>query len=169
MALDLTRVVPIYQENIDALINQLGKTITLYFEPTKTDCPNCIFDSTTGRSSGRYKEGGPIPFTNGTTCPYCKGVGFISSNSTRDIKGLIKWNPKEFNRYSVNININTNTCRVKTFLSNVADINKAIYAVIQSDTSSILEQKVYLVRQPIPTGLQEDRYALTYWSTDKDG
>ena len=49
-----------------------------------SDCPNCTFNQSTGKSSGRYQAGGPIPFTFGV-CPYCAGRGRIGEEQTENI------------------------------------------------------------------------------------
>jgi hypothetical protein len=163
MALDLSFVVPIYQENIDALIDQLGKNITAYIGEVSTDCPNCDYDPVRKASSGRYTSGGPIPFVNGTTCPYCSGKGKTITNVTSSFKGLVKWNPRDFNRLDLQINESENICRLKTFLSDIPNLMRAKYIVIDTAAQGTLGNKMYLLRKPIPIGLQESRYAVSYW------
>lgn len=56
----------------------------------ETDCPNCYYNSSEHSSSGRYKPGGPIPFTYGV-CPVCKGTGILKDIRETKIKGDIVW------------------------------------------------------------------------------
>jgi hypothetical protein len=60
----------------DALIDgPLGCNCLLEYPPVDSECPNCLFDPSTGRSAGIYRIGGPAPFPNHTTCPWCGGEG----------------------------------------------------------------------------------------------
>lgn len=169
MSLDLTGVVPIYQDNIDSLIDQLGKNVILTLGKITTDCPNCEYDSIRKRSSGRYQSGGPIPFSDGTVCPYCEGRGKIETENTATIKALVKWNPRDFNRMELNINEADVICRLKTYLSDVPNLKRASSIIVDSDARRLSEHRMYLLREPTPVGLQSSRYAVSYWRQNKNG
>jgi len=88
----------LHKNLIDALLEDDAATVecTLIFSDTKfTECTNCYINNVTGKSSGRYKAGGPIPFTNGQ-CPYCYGVGKISAESTSGLWLLPIWDSKKW-------------------------------------------------------------------------
>lgn len=156
-------LIQVYQDNIDALINQLGKDVYLNFDPTRIDCPNCEFDPIRNRSSGRPKKGGPRPFVRGRQCPYCKGRGFIEEENQKCIKCLIKWNPKDLQDYGISLRDEVDVVRFKTFLTSYDDFVRAKTAfsnVAQSDSFRI---KVRKIKGPVPVGLREDRYCVSFW------
>lgn len=156
-------IIEIYQSRIDALINQLGKNIILEFNPIIVPCRNCIFDPIRKRSTGEYKIGGPRPFQNGRQCPWCKGRGFEETQETRCIQGLIKFNPKDIANYNISVNNNKSIIRVKTFLYHADDIKKTKTAIIDSDQQSIVIARSRLIKGPVPVGLRDDRYIISFW------
>ena len=80
-------LINVYQSRIDALINQLGKSVFLEFDPIIDPCPNCTYDTMRKRSTGIYIPGGPRPFARGRRCPYCKGKGLIQT----PVQKCIRW------------------------------------------------------------------------------
>lgn len=82
----------------DAFIDgEFGTTCTLIYPPSDNECPNCILDLSTGRSSNIYKSGGPIPFTNHTLCPWCGGEGRYSEALTGEIRLRVYFGGMEVN------------------------------------------------------------------------
>jgi Zn ribbon nucleic-acid-binding protein len=97
------RLIDTYQEGIDAIIEQLGKSVIIVKNPVVTDCPNCGYDKRRNRSNGTYNTNNPNPigqlnkeFVNGQVCPVCSGRGQINSSDQHlEIKATLKWNPYE--------------------------------------------------------------------------
>jgi hypothetical protein len=95
----------IYKELIHQVVEDLHKVIFAHMPPDKEDCPNCVWDSVNGKSSGTFDSSfvspitifgnviSPSSFTRGR-CPVCSGVGYLASPVTRKLKALVKWNPK---------------------------------------------------------------------------
>lgn len=156
-------LIQIYQSRIDALINQLGKNVLLIFDPIIESCPNCTQDIISHRSTGIYKLGGPIPFPRGQKCNYCKGVGFLERENAKCLKCLIKWNPKELSNYGISVQKNNGIVRLKTFLTSAPDLIKCKYAIVNHDIENIFKLKVKLVSGPVPVGLREDRFCISFW------
>lgn len=156
-------LIGIYQSRIDALINQLGKNILLEFEKIRVQCPNCFFDTMRGRSNGIFRSGGPRPFARGRRCPWCKGRGFEESDNKKCIKALLKWNPKEAASYGLTLNDSKGVVRIKTFLTEFDDLKRAITVIVNHDMDSMAKLKVRLVKGPMPVGLREDRYCISFW------
>lgn len=151
MALDLSQVVPIYQSRIDDIINQLGKNVTLYFKSTVTNVATAFDDPVRGdimKPAFKTTVAAPAP-----TITY----------NTRVLKALVKWNPKDFEMYGLTIKNAAGIIRIKTFLTDVPDILRCDYMVPNSDVRGIIDTKFKLIREPIPVGLQTDRYAVSYW------
>ncbi len=99
----------------------------------------------------------------GRRCPWCKGRGFEETQETRCIKGLIKWNPRDFKNYGISLSNHTSIVRVKTFLTEADDIKRAKTAIIDCDQRNIITARSKLIRGPVPVGLREDRYCISFW------
>lgn len=156
-------LIKIYQSRIDALINQLGANIQLEFDPIRTPCPNCKFDRIRKRSTGIYIPGGPRPFGRGRQCPWCKGIGLLETAVTRCIKCLTKWNPDDAGNFGISVKNRKGVVRFKTFLTEADDLSRAITAIADFDISSQILLRVKLIQKPIPVGLREDRYCISFW------
>lgn len=156
-------LIEIYQGRIDALINQLGKNIYLYFDAIRSACRNCYFDSIRNRSSGVYIPGGPRPFQNGRKCPWCKGIGFEETPVQKCIKCLIKWNPKDAINYGISVRDYKDIVRFKTFATEFDDLSRAKFATSNYDIQDNLKLNVRLIKSPILVGLRESRYCISFW------
>ena len=156
-------LITVYQNNIDALINQLGKNVYLEFDPILSPCPNCTFDTIRKRSTGIYIPGGPRPFTRGRRCPYCKGKGLLETVVNKCIKCLIKWNPEDAKNFGISISQKKGVVRLKTFLTEADDLIRARLIIVNRDIVSQMKFKVKLIQGPIPVGLREDRYCISFW------
>lgn len=156
-------LIAIYQSRIDALINQLGKNVYLEFDPIRTPCSNCTFDTIRKRSTGIYKAGGPRPFARGRRCPYCKGRGFLETAVNKCIKCLIKWNPAEARNFGIAISQYNGIVRLKTYLTLADDLSRARTIIVNHDIVDQMKLRVKLIQGPIPVGLREDRYCISFW------
>ena len=156
-------LIGIYQSRIDALINQLGKNVFLEFKKTRVACPNCLFDTMRDRSRGIFRPGGPRPFARGRSCPWCKGKGFEETDNNKCIKALLKWNPRDAADYGLSLSDHKGIVRIKTFLTEYKDLVRAETAIVNHDIADIANFRVKLIRGPIPVGLREDRYCISFW------
>ncbi|UCG02426.1 MAG: hypothetical protein JSW11_00240 [Candidatus Heimdallarchaeota archaeon] len=156
-------LINIYQSRIDAVINQLGKNVLLEFDPIRGECLNCEYDTLRRRSTGIYKIGGPISFKRGRPCPYCKGKGLIETTVTKCIKCLIRWNPEDMGNYGISVLQRKGIVRFKTFLSSIPDLIKTRTAISNYDIMNRTILRVKLISGPIPVGLREDRYCISFW------
>lgn len=156
-------LITIYQERIDALINQLGKNVYLEFDPIRDPCPNCEYDTQRKRSRGIYIPGGPIPFARGRRCPYCKGRGFTETEVNKCIKCLIKWNPEDAEDFGIAVSQAKDIARLKTYLTEADDLIRAKTAILNHDIVDQMKMRARMVQSPIPVGLREDRYCISFW------
>jgi len=158
-------IIDIYQNRVDSLLNQVGKNVLLQFDPNISSCPNCVFDSIRGRSSGKYKAGGPSPFIYGRKCPYCKGHGVLKEEVELCIKCLISWNPSEILKFGISVQKDSEIVKLKTLVDNAADIKRAKIAIIDRQIIDIVKYQARLIKGPYPLGLRKDRYCISFWRT----
>ena len=144
MPLDLTHLVPIYQNHIDNLIDQLGKEVTLYFADTVQNV-NEKFDDPVRDQSTR------MPHYKTTSSDPAPTV----THNTRTIKALVRVSPTDYESFGIKIRQPAEIMRLKTFLRDVPDLKRCEYVVYDG--------KYRLVREPTPVGLKEDRYAVSFW------
>lgn len=156
-------MIAIFQSRIDALINQLGKNILLEFAKIQVRCPNCLFDTMRDRSRGIYRIGGPRPFARGRRCPWCKGRGFEETSSNKCIKALLKWSAKGMAHHGITLSDHKGVVRIKTFLTEFADLQRAETIVVNHDIETVTRLRVKLIKGPTPVGLREDRYCVSFW------
>jgi hypothetical protein len=152
-----------YQIHIDALINQLGKNVLLEFDPIRSPCPNCTYDTQRKRSTGIYIPGGPRPFERKRKCPWCKGKGLLETLTTKCIKCLTQWNPSDAENYGISVEKSKGIVRFKTYLTEEDDLRRARTALSNRDIAAQMQLRVKLVKGPIPVGLREDRYCISFW------
>jgi hypothetical protein len=155
-------------------IEQIESTIIVYNIDVDVDhqyvvngiaSQNCNFDMIRGRSRNVYTPGGPRPFTLGRQCPYCKGNGFLETPVQKCIRCLIRWNPKDAIDYGISISRGTNVVRFKTYLYNYPDLVRAKFAISNYASQDIAKLKVRRIKDPIITGLRDDRYCISFWET----
>jgi len=156
-------IIDIYQSRIDSLINQLGKNVLLQFDPIRTSCRNCTFDSIRNRSTGIYRAGGPRPFSRGRKCPWCNGIGFEQTSSEKCIKCLIRWNPRDAKDYGISLSDYHSIVKFKTSLTEFDDLVRAKTAIANYDIQGTLSLKVRMIKAPIMIGLRESRYCISFW------
>jgi hypothetical protein len=155
MPLDATQfanVVQIYQSNIDSLISVMGKEVTLVFPDTVTNVKSDYDDPL------RHDVSRKPDFKNTSIDPIP-----IRTPNTKTIKALTKDDPKEFKDFNIRVDNAQAIVRLKTMLTDVPDLRRCSYIIVHSKIKDILEAKFRLIREPVPTGLQEDRYAISYW------
>lgn len=153
MALNLSKLVPIYAAAIDNILEQMGKNVILTFG-TAISTPTTDFDDNLRRDAQRKPDFKQTAIDLAPT----------RTTYTRTLKCLIKNNPKEFSNYGIRINDPKNaTVRLKTYLTDVPDLRRCLYVQVHSDVGAIIDSKFKLIMEPIPTGLKVDRYAYTYW------
>jgi hypothetical protein len=148
----MSDIVAIFQTEIDGLLHSLGKPITMYFHQQVTNVNNEFYDPVRGRETKEpsYKA------SNSSSAP-------VVTETTKTINALIRNNPTDYQRFGLKINENNGIVRLKTYLSDVPDLKRCDYIVINTKELDIAEAKYRLAREPIPTGLQQNRYAISYW------
>lgn len=157
-------LIDIYQSRIDALINQIGSHLILNFNDSLSECPNCGYNSISEKSDGIYKSGGPIPFSLGQRCPYCKGKGILRSQVQKCIHALVQFDTSNSSiSLQQNVGNLAGRVRVKTLFEYADDIIRSVDAFLQPQLNSTYRIKLRKVSGPVPVGLREDRYCVSFW------
>lgn len=163
--LDLTPFKNVYNNTIDIILSQTGLTTPckLIFESTKLQqCPNCIYDTITKRSSNLYKTGGPLVFSNGQTCPYCLGNGTTSNYlHEEEVYFALLTNAKDFIGTLNEPNIVAQTICSIDYIDKIRKCSKIIF---NTDKANLTNNIFIRSNEPQPVGLGDNRYIFTNWA-----
>lgn len=151
-----------YHDLIDGVMTFASKTCTLIYPKHQVECPNCILNPNTGRSSNIYKNGGPIYFTQGL-CPYCRGDGLIYEEQTESISLVVYWNPKDWHKLSWTVNIPNNTIQIRSYFTDLQRLKKAEYLVIDTSLNTYSNYRYKLLGEPVPIGFRH-RWLISMWT-----
>ena len=147
-----------YQEIVDELINNdfVGESCQLTYPELKSDCPNCILNSATGKSSNKYQQGGPIPFTVGI-CPYCRGAGVFSTPQVEVIRLRVYWTNKDFRKLGF-VDVPNGNIMVIGFMSDAAKMKRCTDVMVLNDMSNVFNLKYVLSGEVLPWGFGHNKY-----------
>lgn len=159
----------LFNDMISALLEPTALTVPcrLVYENTKLEqCPNCLYDSLTNRSSGRYKLGGPLSFVTGQICPYCSGAGKLSYSQDIDIYlGIIK--PAFFGFVNSldleSVNFVDGKIQSLCSIEYYAQIKNASYIIIDTNISNLTINKYIRYKDPVPMGFGGNDFMVTTW------
>lgn len=162
---DFNLLKSIYNKQINLLLANNGLTTRCDFNfgVTNTNiCPNCIYDVGLKKSSGKYKSGGPIPFTLGKICPYCNGIGSYGLEKTSTIYLAIIWDYKKWINPPPEINNPNGFIQTICHKDYLADIKQCKdITVIYSNTNANPVFRLY--GEPNPAGLGNNEYLFCMW------
>jgi hypothetical protein len=158
----------IFDDAINALLENTALTVpcTLIFDNTKLqDCPNCIYDSISRKSSNIYEVGGPIPFITGQICPYCNGIGSLSFSSEEQVYlGIIK--PVFFGGSNLDLeSVNFVDGKIQS-LSNIdlyAKLKNASSVIVDTNIINLTNSKYIRYKDPVPVGFGNNSFIITTW------
>ena len=128
-----------------------GRVCRFHYPVKKVPCPNCI--TTASGLSGRYKSGGPIPFSDGELCPYCFGNGIFEESVVEEGLLIVLFDSKMWFEPSKSSMMPDNTALV------IGDRTKTWDMIVRAervvlDTGVYGEGTVYkLFGEPLPVGL----------------
>ncbi len=148
MAFDLTNLIPIYVDNISNLIRQMGKTVTIYYKQTISSIDDTVFD----KIHDDFEKKPSYKTNNGENV----------TNNIETILALIKYAPKDYINFNINVSQPDSIIRLKTFIEDVPKLQRAEF-IIPSDTQDIIYTKYRLLREVVPVGLKENRFAVSFW------
>jgi hypothetical protein len=162
---DFRNLQSIYNQQMDLLLSSTGLTTKceLNFGTTKKEvCPNCIYDPGLKKSSNKYKNGGPIPFTLGQLCPYCYGVGWSGEEKSETVYLAVISDSKKWINPPINIAIADNM--IQTICK-----RDLYYSIKQCKDMTVIfnengdNPNYNLYADPTPAGLGDNNYILAMW------
>jgi len=150
---------------IEAVLEDDACTVpcVLTYEGSKfTPCVNCVYDVIGGKSSGRYRSGGPAPFQNGQPCPVCNSTGKVVLSSTVTKYFMPIWDSKQ---WIVNQPVNIAKIQVQTMskIDTYDDIAKAAKIIIDQGISKYGTRDFVRIGDPEPLGFGASAFVLCSW------
>ena len=126
-------------------------------------CPNCIYDPRAQRSSGIYKAGGPIPFTNHTVCPWCGGIGRTNRAVEESIRLRVYWSTPNWRDTGGGgprgvVEDPNNHCWVIGYMTDLPRLEKAERVLVDSDVAGVRRWLFERRGEASPWGFRQDRY-----------
>lgn len=159
-----------FKDMISALLESTALTVPCkaVFENTRfEDCPNCLYDTISARSSNQYQINGPIPFINGQICPYCNGIGKLSFTKEEILYlGIIK--PGFFNMQSLDLeNVNFVDGKIQSLskIDTYAVLKNASHIIIDTNITDLTINKYIRYRDPMPVGFGDNSFIITTWQS----
>jgi hypothetical protein len=156
-----------YYTVVDELINNnfIGKDCTVYYPPTRTECPNCTVVKLASGSSNQYKTGGPVPFTVGM-CPYCAGEGYQETHPTDSIRLRIYWNKRDWAKVAPQLQVPDAQAMTIGFLADMDKCLRSQYIRLVDEQGHLMIYRFTLAGEPSPHGFGKSRYFIAYWKRD---
>ena len=142
----------------------------VYGDTTFTDCPNCKFDVTTGKSSGIYDSStGTIPFTFGN-CPFCHGEGRVPNEATESISLCPIYDYRQWYK-TINSTTGSPDSMIQTMsaFSTYDDLKRAKYLIVDTAIAESTVPRFERVGEPEPCGLGASSFVITMWKRIQSG
>lgn len=156
-------IITTYQNVIDAVIRDLGKTITLVYPPKQMACVDCNADSIGAKTSNRYVTGMPVPTFKTVGCEYCGGTGYKSVEVTENLKVNIYWTQKDFIKTGVGVDLPDGTIAIRAFLTDLPKLERCDSILVHNDIVGYGQIRFQRIKKPVLQGLGIDRYIWMYW------
>lgn len=147
-----------YNEFADDFIqSNFGVTCRLIYPARRIICVNCVFDPVGGKSSNKYKHGGPAPFHFGR-CPTCGGDGYKEQTNFKDIKLRIYHDPKNWIKVADAVAVPDGSVQIIGMLSDLPEFNKADQIVVNQEQSQYHHWRFSHATEAFAHGFKRNRY-----------
>lgn len=153
-----------YKMMIDEILSAhaLTNQCTLYYKNNSIGyCDNCLYDPITKTSANLYNNTGPSPFTNGSICPECMGLGKKQNNDyTKTLSLAVIFDTKYFLNFdSKVVNISDGMIQTISSIDHTNDLRNAAAMSVNS-VSNILYERAGDIN---PVGLGDLNYIFLNW------
>lgn len=158
----------LFTNAIDALLEDTALTVPcrLIFGTTKnTACPNCNIDSLTNMSANTYKAGGPSPFPNGSICPMCAGIFYISQDTSIIMNLAVIWNNKRSHFINIGLPLKLDQAYVETIskISTLPNLSRAKEVIFDTNIEGYAKRRFQRYGDPTPVQYGRNPYIVTLW------
>jgi hypothetical protein len=153
-----------YQEVVDAIINDLGKDITLVYPPKQVACTNCVADTIGNKPGSHYITGMPIPTFKTVGCEQCGGTGYRAQEATEVIRANLYWAPKDFIKLIPGVDIPNGAVAMRSFLHQLPKLERCDTILAHNGLVGYGMIRLRRTKDYIPQGLGIDRYVWTFWT-----
>lgn len=155
------------QEALDDFITNWGKSCTIYYPAIWESCANCGYDEVTGKSTNRWKHGGPIPFQAGNICPICSGSGGHRVNQpTGTFRALCEFTPSKFFYPIQNLDIRVpfSYCQTKGYLTDLPALQRADYILVETPIAGVTKLAYKMAGEGVDIHkIIQGRYCVVTW------
>ncbi len=156
----------LFTDAINGILEESALTVPckLIYEGKMVVCSNCQINPVTGKSSGVYKTGGPIPFTN-KICPYCSGEGKKTLDTDETIHMCLVWDYKSWKNMGFNIESPDGYCVSLCNVSLLPKIKRAKCIILNTDVEDYKRHKFTRNGEPNPMGccVGDEMFIATLW------
>lgn len=155
-----------HQEICNYLLDTFAyKNCRIIYPQKWNECPNCQLDIDTGQSTGIYKTGGPVTFTNYTICPMCNGEGRFSVNESETIKLRVYFNKRDFIKIEkgAGIVIDADTIQIIGYMADLPKLERAQELVVDTNVEGYKQYSFQPLSAPLPWGFRHNNYFVQFW------
>lgn len=159
-------ILDVHEEICDYLLDTFAyKTCKIIYPQKNNSCPNCIQDTDTNASTGIYKTGGPVPFTNYTICPYCGGLGKLYIEESETVKLRVYFNQKQFVKIDEfkSIVIDNDVIQIIGYLTDLPKLERAKELIVDTPIEGYKQYSFQPLSAPNPWGFRQNRYFIQMW------
>lgn len=156
----------LYRSLIDELLKSgsLSLPCKLFYDQSLfNECINCKIDPISHKSANIYKSNGPIPFTDGQICPYCRGLGGSYQESYDITDLLVVFDYKHWINFNSRLHDPdglVQTINSKNDYQKIKNCNKII---IDTNLQNYTENYFQRNSEPQPAGFGDNQYFFTFW------
>jgi hypothetical protein len=163
MAISYPDLQSVFNQQLDFFLSSAGLSTPclLNLGTNASECPNCIYDNILKKSSNIYKTGGPVNFTRGSICPFCRGSGQQGSAKTVTIQMAILWDYKSWIIKPINLE------NPDGFVQSICH-KSYTPSILQCSDMTVLNTNqnnpvFSLFTEPTPAGLGDQNYIISQW------
>jgi hypothetical protein len=140
---------------------------TIIYGDTKiTFCPNCYVNPQTGRSTNRYRPGGPVSFASGKVCPYCSGLGNIEEEQTETLYLALIYDQKQWlpMGHDKTAQMGENYIQsLSKFSTTYMKLVRAKELIMDTSIEGYSRERYVRDGEPMPAGFGSSDYVVCMW------
>ena len=158
----------LFNDAIDSIVGNNGLVTSCKLKYSNQSgsqklCNNCLFDSISRLSSNIYNNTGPAPFTEGSICPVCLGMGVSKNDNEETVKLAVIFDSKYFVNFGGPVNIADGMVQTICDISLLPKLKDANEAIFNTDISNYGNYIYQRANDPQPCGLGSHKYIITMW------